>query len=182
MSAVDTNRLYKRDILSGFSALCLLIAGVLHLIIVPQVWNREITFAIVSLILGVAQIWWAVSFAGRPTDSRYGTGIIIAGAALTLWAVSAMFQGAFTADPVALQVAGLGVTDKLFEILALIGLLVWRASHHPREAMPLAGVVQLLVIAIIVGVAVYGVGQLSEQYVAAALPTAETVEVYSTSI
>ncbi|GBD10893.1 hypothetical protein HRbin23_00543 [bacterium HR23] len=108
-----------------FVALCIALAGVVHLALTPQHYAHAPAHGILFAVAGLAQIAWAVAFWRRPTLLLWNLGILGAMALIVLWLLTRFLPAPFGHGPEA--VTALGIAVKICEATAvatLVGMLL----------------------------------------------------------
>ncbi|MEM0442234.1 MAG: hypothetical protein QW450_03640 [Candidatus Nitrosocaldus sp.] len=70
------------------SAITVGVAGVIHLIMAPMIWERFLPAAVLFLAAGVAQLFWIIPSLKRWSDHWYYIGIGGNAALIALWVVT----------------------------------------------------------------------------------------------
>ncbi len=127
MMALYNNRLLSIKILTYGACACTLIAGILHLTIVPQAIKLGSTNgAIFFLVAGIAQLFWIIPILKRWGKVWYGIGVGGTAILFVIWIIAIMPDNPITEIPV--PVEALGITVAVFEIafIVLCSLIITR--------------------------------------------------------
>jgi hypothetical protein len=144
------------------AAILMLIAGIIHLIIIPHHWEHAPAHGIFMGIIGIAEIIWGVAFWRKPTNLLAQVGIIIAVGCITLWGITRIFPAPFGHGPEEVDASGL-ITKVLEWIttFSLIGII--QALPYPkRDYRVWRTVIAVILLAVFLGFGVYGVARASE--------------------
>jgi copper(I)-binding protein len=114
------------------------------------------------LIVGVAEIAWALAFWRRPSTALYRAGLALAGGLIVLWAITRVLPAPFEHEPG--PVDAFGVVCKGSEFIGVLGLatlaLLGRLAEVDRA--PVQRVIGEVLALSLVGLASYGVGLAAE--------------------
>ncbi len=108
------------------------LAGIIHLVIIPQQWGHAPAHGIFMAVSGIVEIAWAFIFYRRPTKTVAGAGIVIAIAMIVLWIITRIFTAPFGPGPEEIDLAG--IVSKLLELAGAVLLArhVIRLQPDPR--------------------------------------------------
>lgn len=80
-------RINKPGLVAGAAGL-MIVAGLIHLIIVPIHWTHAPAHGLFFVIMGLVQIGWGIAFWQWPSVALYRLSIVLAGGLITLWAIT----------------------------------------------------------------------------------------------
>jgi copper(I)-binding protein len=156
------------------AAAAIAIAGVVHLILVPEHLEHAVVHAVFFAIVGLAEILWAGLFWSRPVKAAYFIGFALAGGLIALWAITRAVAPPFEPTPGPVEASGL--LCKLAELAGLGGL----AALATRGMVGGIGVAAAwrsiglgLAIAVAAGLGLYGVGRAAEPLLPGLASTSE---------
>jgi len=149
--------------LTGWAALGIGLAGVMHLAIAPRHWAHAPAHGLFFAVVGIAEVAWSVAAWRRPSPAVYQIGMVGAGWLIVLWAMTRFLPAPFGHGPEPVELCG--VACKLAEGLGMmaLGALVW-GTLTPRIGRRAAGRVLtgLVIGALIAGLVTYGVARAAE--------------------
>jgi cell division protein FtsW (lipid II flippase) len=139
------------------------IAGAIHLILAPEHYAHAPAHGIFFLIVGIAEMAWAVMFLDKPTRSNYYIGLALSGGLVVLWAITRVLPAPFHGEVEAIDLGG--IACKVSELTGLFALLVMAAQGSivglgKQSLTRLAGVAVLIASAV-AGIT-YGVSRAAE--------------------
>jgi hypothetical protein len=144
------------------AALSLLIAGVIHLAILPHHWAHTPAHGIFMGIIGVAEITWGVAFWLKPSSRLAMVGVVIAIGCITLWGITRLLPAPYGHGPEEVDASGI-ITKTLESIttLSLIGTIYTLTSPKIGRRVGRT-VLVVIVLAIFSGFGLYGAARASE--------------------
>lgn len=157
-SEFSEQRVNKPGLVAGAVGL-MIVAGLIHLIIVPIHWAHAPAHGLFFVLMGLAQIGWGIAFWRHPSVALYRLGIVLAGGLLTLWVITRLLPAPFEHEPGPVEIYG--IICKAAEFLGIVMLVAIVVASATSKEMRLAawrGIGILLVGAFISGWIAYGVG------------------------
>ena len=141
------------------AAILILLAGLIHLVIVPQHWQHAPAHGLFFVLVGLAEVAWGVLAWKRPSPRLNQVGLVVAGGLVILWAATRVLAAPFGHGPEAVDMPG--VACKVCELLAVIALslMLWQESAGTASRR-LVG--WLIVAALLVGMGTYGLARAAE--------------------
>ena len=151
----------------------MIVAGLIHLVIVPIHWAHAPIHGAFFVLMGLIQIAWGIAFWRRPSVALYRLGVLLAGGLITLWLITRFLPAPFEHGPGPVDLSG--IICKLAEglgIVTLVAIVVTGATSPEmrRSAWRMAAI--LVVAAFLIGWAAYGAGLVLEP----ALPGLQAAE------
>jgi hypothetical protein len=149
---------YKPSLVAGAAGL-MVVAGLLHLVIVPIHWAHAPIHGAFFVLMGLVQIGWGIAFWRHPSTALYRAGVLLAGGLITLWLITRFLPAPFEHEPGPVDI--FGIICKIAEglgIVTLIAIVVTgtTSGEMRRLAWRMAGI--LVAAAFLIGWAAYGVG------------------------
>jgi hypothetical protein len=163
------------DLWGKTAAALFLLAGIIHLVIVPHHWEHAPGHGIFMAASGIVEIAWAVVFYRRPVKAVAETGIMIAMALIVLWIITRIFRSPFGAGPEEIDLAG--VVTKLLEgaSIVLLARLLALLRHSLRRISQ--SILSLCLLGVLLGVGVYEVTRIWEPFLPGlAAPESQNLE------
>jgi len=117
---MEQNTLTKN--LIAWSAVATILAGLIHLWIVPEHMAHAPAHGILFLLIGIAQIIWGIAVWRRPSVKLYYAGVLMAGWLIVLYAITRWLPAPFGHGPESIQTIDL--VCKFCEGLAMVSLAV----------------------------------------------------------
>ena len=124
-------RVQPLDALRLTAALCMLGAGLMHLMIVPEHAEHAPAHAWFFAASGIVQIAWGAVGWRRTRPALDVGGMVLAGSLILLWLVTRIYPAPFSTDPE--EVDGAGVISKVLEAGAFVALVVAIAREGGRR-------------------------------------------------
>jgi len=145
-----------------WTAAFVLVAGMLHLAMLPAHLAEARGVGLYFLAMGGAQVVWGCLFLLKPTTSLARGGLILLTAApVALWILTRTLRAPWGAGPEALDVTSLATT--VLEASAAVVLVFARLGQGERKPEARRfGVAAFLVLGLLVGGASYGAGMVAE--------------------
>ncbi len=115
------------------SAAATAIAGILHLVLVPNVINFNLNTAIFFLIAGIAQVFWALPMARQYGRVWYIIGIIGTIILIILWVITR-----FDANPItgrAGPVNAMGIATEVFQVAYIVLASILLAKREVKKGI-----------------------------------------------
>jgi hypothetical protein len=146
-----------------WSAAATVLAGVIHLVIIPEHWEHAPAHGLFFLIVGIFQIVWGVAVWRKPSTRLYYIGVVMAGWLIVLYVLTRLYPAPFGHGPEA--VAWIDIACKFCEALGMftLAILIFQGvviqSGRPLAWRAMAVVVLL---AFTSGFATYGVARAAE--------------------
>jgi len=145
------------------AAAAMIIAGVIHLWIVPHHWEHAQAHGMLMAFAGLVEIGWGILYFIKPTSSLRIAGILIAIGLISLWVITRFLPAPFTNSPEEVDLAGIA-TKSLEEFSSIILILgVIRASPEQKTtSRTWQSVISVVLLALFMCLAVYEVARASE--------------------
>ncbi len=105
-----------------WSASATVLAGVLHLVIVPEHWAHAPAHGLFFLIVGILQIVWGVLVWRQPSTRLYYIGVVMAGWLIVLYVITRLLPAPFGHGPEGVQ--AIDIVCKLCEGLGMLTLAI----------------------------------------------------------
>ena len=145
------------------SAIMTILAGIIHLILVPLHMEHAPAHGLFFLLVGMAQIVWGIMMWRQPTLRLYYFGAIMAGWLIVLYIVTRLLPAPFSHGPETIET--LDLVCKLCEGLGMVSLLilifqglVFHAGHfNAWRAISL-----ILLVSFLAGFVTYGLARGAE--------------------
>lgn len=153
-------------ILIAVSALMTILAGVIHLWIVPEHVEHAPVHGIFFLIVGIAQIVWGIVIWRRPSETLYYVGALMAGWLIVLYVITRLFPAPFS-DGWPEIVDLIGLLCKLCEGLGMFALLILIFQKQVLKAgyfIALRTTTLILLLSLLFGVAIYRAARAAESF------------------
>jgi hypothetical protein len=153
----------RQTVWIGAAVLLIILAGIIHLVIMPKHWDHAPAHGLFFGLVGLLQIGWGIAFWQRPSSTLYYAGFLLAGGLISLWVITRLWTAPFHAGPEPVDLAG--VVCKLAELLALFSLaaLAFTATAvGETKRLVAASLGLLLALSIVAGVGTYGVAIAAE--------------------
>lgn len=130
-----------------WSALATILAGVIHLVIIPEHWAHAPAHGLFFLLVGILQIGWGIAVWRKPSTDLYYVGVVMAGWLIVLYALTRLFPAPFGHGPEAIAV--IDIACKLCEGLGMVTLaiLIFQGlllNNGRRKAWRAMGLIVLL--------------------------------------
>ncbi|MFN8382637.1 MAG: hypothetical protein U0V02_11885 [Anaerolineales bacterium] len=110
-------------ILIALSAVMTILAGIIHLWVVPEHLEHAPAHGIFFLIVSIAQITWSIFVWRKPSETLYYIGALMSGWLIVLYAITRLFPPPFS-DGWPEIVDLIGLVCELFEFMAMFTLLI----------------------------------------------------------
>ncbi len=149
--------------LETWAALLIALAGVIHLVIVPQHWAHAPAHGSFFTLVGIAEIAWGTTVWRRPSATLYHIGGVGVGGLVVLWGITRLLPAPYGHGPEPVET--FGIVCKVSEGLgmAVLAILVFQATASRTGRFAAWRAVSLLVIAALVaGFLTYGVARAAE--------------------
>ena len=153
----------NRNTLVALSALTTVLAGVIHLWIIPEHWEHSRAHALFFLLVGVAQIVWSVAVWRQPSTRLYYIGAGMAGGLIALYGITRWLPAPFTDGPE--EISMIGIVTKVFEGLGMVALviLIFRdLNFRAGRLLARKAIALIILISFIAGFVTYGVALAAE--------------------
>jgi hypothetical protein len=157
-----------------WAALSIGVAGLIHLIIVPEHWAHAPAHALFFVLAGIAEIAWGIAVWRRPSAILYHIGLVGTGALLVLWGITRLLPAPFGHGPEAVD--GYSIVCKISEGLGMVALLILAFQAASSRAGRLAGwraISLFIVAALLAGFLLQGVARAAEPLFPSLGPPAE---------
>ncbi|HKY55750.1 MAG TPA: hypothetical protein VJM08_15640, partial [Anaerolineales bacterium] len=142
------------------SALMTMLAGMIHLWIIPEHWVHAPAHSVFFLLIGIIQIVWGIAVGRRPSTRLYYIGVIMAGTLIVLYAIIRWLPAPFGHGPEIIQI--IDVACKLCEGLAMITLaiLIFQGLVLNRgQSIAWRAIATIVLLSVIAGFFTYGVAR-----------------------
>lgn len=140
------------------------LAGIIHIWIVPQHWEHAPAHGLLFLMVGIVQILWGIAIWREPSTRLYYVGVLMAGWLIVLYAITRWLPAPFGhGGPEAIDTIGL--VCKLCEVLGMFSLVVLIFQGLVLKAgrfIAWRAVAVILLLSFISGFATYGVALAAE--------------------
>jgi hypothetical protein len=150
--------------LIAWSAAMTVLAGAIHLWIVPQHWEHAPAHGLLFLIVGIAQILWGIAVWRQPSTKLYHVGVLMAGWLIVLYVITRWLPAPFGhGGPEAIDTIGLFC--KLCEAVGMFSLVVLIFQGLALKAgrfIAWRAVALIMLLSFISGFATYGVALAAE--------------------
>lgn len=147
-----------------WSAAMTVLAGVIHIWIVPQHWEHAPAHGLLFLIVGIVQILWGIAVWKQPSTRLYYIGVLMAGWLIVLYAITRWLPAPFGhGGPEAMDTIGL--VCKLCEILGMVSLVLLIFQGLALKAgrfIAWRAVALIVVLSFVSGFATYGLALAAE--------------------
>lgn len=163
MKSEFLEHLTKKRVFVVGAAVLMMVAGLIHLVIVPIHWDHAPAHGLFFVLMGLAQIGWGIACWRQPSTNLYRLGIVLAGVLLTLWIITRLLPAPFEHEPAPVDLYGL--ICKLAEFLGIAMLVALVLAGAASSEMKLAAwrtVGTLLIVAFVGGWVTYGLGWVVE--------------------
>jgi hypothetical protein len=141
------------DLSGKIVVILFLLAGIIHLVIVPQQWGHAPAHGIFMAVSGLLEIGWAVLFYRRPTKAVAEAGIMIAITLIALWIFTRFFSAPFGTGPEEIDLAG--VVSKLLEGVSSVLLARYLIHLRPNLRWYSESILSLFLFGVLLAVGVY---------------------------
>jgi hypothetical protein len=139
-----------------------LLAGIIHLVIVPHHWEHAPAHGIFMAVSGMVEIAWAIVFYRRPVKAVAEAGVMIAMALIVLWIITRVFIAPFSAGPEEVDLAG--VVTKLLEGASIVLLSRYLAHSWINRRWLAQSILSLVLLGVMVGMGTYLIAQASQPF------------------
>lgn len=145
------------------SAIMTILAGLIHLVLVPTHIEHAPAHGLFFLLVGLVQIIWGVMIWRRPTLRLYYIGAVMAGWLIVLYALTRWLPAPFSHGPEGIETIDL--VCKLCEGLAMISLLILTFQglvFHARRFNAWKMISSILLISFLAAFVTYGAARAAE--------------------
>ena len=145
------------------SIAALALAGVTHLLIVPEHFSHDLAHGTFFILIGIAQLVWAVSFGRYASPRLYWTGWAVSGGPIIVWVLAQLVLLPFA--PAAEVLDPSVVVSKSSELIGFVALvaLIGRGQLVAYTKWSVARSISgALVISLVFATGVWGSGHLAE--------------------
>ena len=149
--------------LIAWSALTTVLAGVIHLVIIPEHWVHARAHGLFFLIVGVLQIVWGIAVWWKPSTRLYYIGVILAGWLIVLYAITRWLPAPFGHGPE--SIAAIDIACKLCEGLGMftLGILIFQGIVlDAGRTAAWRGIAVILLLSVLAGFVTYGAARAAE--------------------
>lgn len=140
------------------------LAGIIHIWIVPQHWEHAPAHGLLFLIVGIVQIIWGIAVWRQPSTRLYYVGVLMAGWLIVLYVITRLLPAPFGhGGPEAMDTIGL--ICKLCEVLGMFSLVVLIFQGLTLKAgrfIAWRAVALIMLLSFISGFATYGIALAAE--------------------
>ena len=158
---MEQNALTKN--LIAWSALATVLAGVIHLVIVPDHWKHAPAHGLFFLLVGILQIIWGIAVWRKPSTRLYYIGVVMAGWLIVLYALTRLLPAPFGHGPESIRT--IDIVCKLCEGLGMISLaiLIFQGLIlNAGRAIAWRAMAVIILLSFLVGFVTYGVARAAE--------------------
>ena len=150
-----------RPEVSSIAALCLGLAGLIHLLIAFEHFADSPAHGLFMLIAGVAQIAWVAAYLFIAGHWQSRAGLALAGGLTVLWGITRILPAPFSSAPE--EVDGIGLLTKALEVTGAF-FIVAAASRRQRSGTSVIArqVIGALALSLLLGFSSYWVGRAAE--------------------
>src|SRR5574338_695544 len=145
------------------SIIMTILAGIIHLILVPLHIEHAPAHGLFFLLVGMAQIVWGIMMWRRPTLKLYYFGAVMAGWLIVLYIVTRLLPAPFSHGPE--EIETIDLVCKLCEGLGMISLLVLIFQglvFHAGRFIAWRAISLILLVSFLVGFVTYGLARGAE--------------------
>jgi hypothetical protein len=147
-----------------WSAAMTVLAGMIHIYIVPQHWDHAPAHGLLFLIVGIVQILWGIAVWRQPSVRLYYVGVLMAGGLIVLYVITRLLPAPFGhGAPEAMDAVGL--VCKLCEVLGMFSLVVLifqGLALKTGRLIAWRAVALIMLLSLMSGFATYGVALAAE--------------------
>ena len=108
--------------LIAWSAIATIVAGIIHLVIIPDHWEHAPAHGLFFLIVGSLQVIWGVAVWRNPSERLYFIGVVMAGWLIVLYVLTRTMPAPFGHGPE--EVSSIDIACKLCEALGMVTLAI----------------------------------------------------------
>jgi hypothetical protein len=163
--------------LIAVSALMTILAGIIHLWVVPEHLEHAPAHGIFFLIAGIAQIVWGIVVWRRPSEALYAIGVLMAGWLIVLYIITRLFPPPFS-DGWPEIVDLIGLVCELFEAVGMFALLILIFQRQALKAgyfIALRTTTLILLLSLLFGLVTYRAARAAEPFIPWLSSTGEEV-------
>ena len=157
----------KENILASnliiWSAVTTIIAGIIHLVLVPGHVEHAPAHGLFFLLVGLAQIVWGIMVWRQPTFQLYYIGAVMAGWLIVLYGVTRWLPAPFSHGPEGIE--AIDIVCKLCEGVGMLSLLIvifQGLVFHASRFNAWRTISLILLISFLAAFATYGVARAAE--------------------
>jgi hypothetical protein len=158
---VEQNSLTKN--LVAWSAMMTVLAGVIHLWIIPEHWAHAPAHGLFFLVVGIAQIIWGFALWHQPSKRLYYIGVLMAGWLIVLYGITRWLPAPFGHGPEGFDTISL--VCKLCEALGMItlGILIFQGLLlNAGRFVAWRAITLIILVSFLAAFATYGVARAAE--------------------
>ncbi len=152
--------------LLAVSVLMMILAGGIHLWLVPEHLEHAPAHGIFFLLVGIAQIVWSIVVWRKPSETLYYVGALMAGWLIVLYVITRLFPTPFS-DGWPEIVDLIGLVCELFEFAAMFTLLMLIFHKQAQKAgyfIAFRTSLLIVLLAFVSGVVTYRVARAAEPF------------------
>jgi len=145
------------------SAVMTILAGIIHLVLIPIHMQHAPAHGLFFLLVGIAQIIWGVLVWREPSHRLYYIGAITAGWLIILYGVTRMFPAPFSHGPEGIET--IDIICKFCEALGMFSLLILIFQGlrlHGGQFYAWRAIALILFMSVLAGFATYGIARAAE--------------------
>lgn len=145
------------------SALMTVLAGIIHLWIIPEHWAHAPAHGLFFLLVGIVQVVWGIAVWRNPSTRLYYIGVIMAGWLIVLYGITRWLPAPFGHGPESIRM--IDVACKLCEGLGMITLAILTFQGLILDAGRMfaqRAIVLVVLFSIIAGFFTYGLARAAE--------------------
>jgi hypothetical protein len=145
------------------SAIMTILAGIIHLVLVPIHMQHAPAHGLFFLLVGIAQIIWSVLVWRQPSFKLYYIGAVMAGWLIILYGVTRVFPAPFSHGPEGSET--IDMICKFCEALGMFSLLILifqRLRVHEDRFFAWRAIALILFVSVLAGFATYGIARAAE--------------------
>lgn len=158
---MEQNTLTKN--LIAWSAVATILAGAIHLIIVPEHWGHAPAHGLFFLIVGFLQIVWGIAVWRKPSTRLYYVGVVMAGWLIVLYVLTRVFPAPFGHGPEGVH--AIDVACKLCEAVGMLtlGILIFQgAILNAGRTIAWRAITTIVLLSFLTAFITYGVARAAE--------------------
>ena len=152
--------------LIAWSAIATIVAGVIHLVIIPEHWEHAPAHGIFFLVVGIVQIVWGIAIWRKPSAKVYNIGAIMAGWLIVLYVLTRIFPAPFGHGGPE-EVAWIDIACKFCEALGMftLAILIFQGTLiHSNRPLAWRAITVIVLLSFVSGFATYSLARAAEPF------------------
>jgi hypothetical protein len=152
-----------RSILGSLAAVAIAVAGVVHIIIVPQHYQHAPAHGVFFLVAGIVEIAWSIAFIWKPSKRLTYVGMGIGSMLLVLWLLTRALPAPFGHSSEVVD--AWAIVCKLSEFVGVVALVLLALLGIQETGGRRAGaraIVLALALGLVFGLTTYAVARAAE--------------------